>query len=74
MLFNIIVSFIHCYEFDAIGNKRSSPDFDDADFDNDPLGKKVINICFIQFFSIRFCQKPNPQIAMLLHLLGQNES
>ncbi|KAK2409180.1 FKBP12-interacting protein of 37 kDa, variant 2 [Trifolium repens] len=23
------------------GNKRSSPDFDDADFDNDPLGKKA---------------------------------
>jgi hypothetical protein len=52
MLFNIIVSFIHCYEFDAIGNKRSSPDFDDADFDNDPLGKKVINISALFNFSV----------------------
>lgn len=42
--------YFHCSDVDTIGNKRSSPDYDEDEYENDPFGhKKVIDN---QFFML----------------------
>lgn len=68
--------FFYCFthsddELDTIGNKRSSPDFEDGDFDNDPLGKKV-KFSLSNFQTIPFLEKPKLQFVVVASSFSRN--